>query len=296
MELSNPNLNTLRVTFERRYERGLSMAATMRDRVATIVPSSTGENLYGWLGEVPNMVEWIGPRTISNLIEKDYRIPNKDFEATVRVNRNHIEDDNLGQYAMRFEMMGKATASHPEQLVWGGLKAGFSTNCYDGQFFFDTDHPVLLADGSMGTFANTDGGSGTPWFLMCTNEPIKPMIFQDRKKPKFVALDRPEDTNLFMNKEIIYGVDARYNVGYGFPQMAWGSKQTLNATNYEAARAAIASMKGDYGRPLGLIPNMLVVPTTLEGPARRLLNSEFGTGGISNEWKGTAELLLVPWL
>jgi hypothetical protein len=26
------------------------------------------------------------------------------------------------------------------------------------------------------------------------------------------------------------------------------------------------------------------------------LNSEFGAGGESNEWKGTAELLVVSWL
>jgi phage major head subunit gpT-like protein len=85
-------------------------------------------------------------------------------------------------------------------------------------------------------------------------------------------------------------------VGFGFPQMAWGSKQTLNAQYYAAARAGIQGMKGDYGRPLGLVPDLLVVPPSLESAGRKLLNSEHAAGGETNEWKGTAELLVVPWL
>ncbi|MBN8190503.1 Mu-like prophage major head subunit gpT family protein, partial [Salipiger thiooxidans] len=92
------------------------------------------------------------------------------------------------------------------------------------------------------------------------------------------------------------GADARFNSGFGFWQMAWGSKQTLNAANYATARAALSGMKGDYGRPLGLMPNLLVVPPSLESAGRKLLNSELGTGGETNEWKGTAQLLIVPWL
>jgi phage major head subunit gpT-like protein len=55
-------------------------------------------------------------------------------------------------------------------------------------------------------------------------------------------------------------------------------------------------MKGDYGRPLGIKPTHLIVPPTLESAGRKILNSELGTGGETNEWKGTAELAVVPWL
>jgi phage major head subunit gpT-like protein len=78
--------------------------------------------------------------------------------------------------------------------------------------------------------------------------------------------------------------------------MAWGSKQTLNAANYAIARGALMAMKGDGARPLGLVPNLLVVPPSLESAGRKILNSEYATGGETNEWKGTAELLVVPWL
>ena len=85
-------------------------------------------------------------------------------------------------------------------------------------------------------------------------------------------------------------------MGYGLWQMAWGSKQTLDKAHYKAAREALMGMKGDHGRPLGLTPNLLVVPPTLEGQALELLNAERDAAGATNVYRNTAELLVVPWL
>lgn len=296
MIISSASLNALRAGFKTEFQKGLGMAALQKDRVAMTVKSSTFENRYGWLNQMPGMREWIGARVVQNLAESSYSIANRHFEETVGVDRNDIEDDNLGQYSTLMVRLGEAVAAFPELLVWNALKNGFSTNCFDGQFFFDTDHPITLEDGSTSTYANTDGGAGTPWFLLCSNQSVKPIIYQERKPATFVTKDKEEDDNVFNQRRFIYGADLRCNVGYGLPQMAWGSKQTLNAANYAIARAAIQSMKGDGGRPLGLVPNLLVVPPSLESAGRQLLNSEYGTAGVTNEWKGTAELLVVPWL
>ena len=258
--------------------------------------SSSKSNTYGWLGQFPQFREWVGDRVIKDMAAHGYEITNKLFESTVGVARTDIEDDDIGAYSMLFQEMGRAAAVHPDELVFALLAAGGSTLCYDGQNFFDTDHPVLDENGAAQSVANTDGGSGTPWFLLCTNRPLKPIIFQERKKPQFQAKDAPTDDNVFFKKEFVYGVDTRDNVGFGFWQMAWGSKQTLNAANYAIARAALMGMTGDYGRPLGLMPNLLVVPPSLESAGRKILNSEYASGGETNEWKGTADLLVVPWL
>ena len=61
------------------------------------------------------------------------------------------------------------------------------------------------------------------WFLLCTKRPVKPFIFQLRRRPQLVAKDSPSDDNVFFSKEFIYGVDARYNAGYGLWQLAFGS-------------------------------------------------------------------------
>lgn len=296
MLVNAANLNSLRVGFNASFQRGLGQAQPMWNRVATEVRSTQKEQKYGWLGKIPRVREWIGPRLVQNLMQHDYAITEKPLELTVGVDRDDIETDNLGIYAPLFEEMGMSTGSEWDLMVFGLLPLGFTTECYDGQNFFDTDHPVLDEDGTPTSVSNTGGGSGTPWYLLDTRRALKPLILQKRKDFKFVSLDREQDQNVFMNKEFVYGADARANVGFGFWQMAYGSKQTLNASAYAAGRTALSGMKGDYGRPLGLMPNLLVVPPSLESAGRKILNSDYASGGETNEWKGTAELLVVPWL
>lgn len=289
-------LDAIRTGFSAVFQRALAQAAPQWPQIATRVPSSTRENRYGWLGRLPSMREWIGARQVQALAEHDYTIRNRAFELTIGVDRHDIEDDNLGVYEPLLAEMGQSAAAHPDQLVFGALKDGFTATGYDGQPFFDTDHPVIAADGSTVTVANTDGGSGTPWFLLVTARPLKPLILQVRQEPQFVSRDDIRDSNVFASREFLYGVDARHNVGYGFWQMAWGSKQALTPAAYAAARAAIMGFTGDGGRPLGLVPDLLVVPPALEGAARQILEAEYLSATESNVWRGSARLLVSPWL
>ena len=55
-------------------------------------------------------------------------------------------------------------------------------------------------------------------------------------------------------------------------------------------------MKGDHGRPLGIMPNLLVVPPSLESAGWRSSTPNADSGGDTNVWRNTAELLVVPWL
>lgn len=297
MLINTDNLNKLRTGFSAAFKKGLGQATPLAGRVSMRVPSTTKEQRYGWMGKVPGVREWAGARVIQNISEADYAIREKPWELTIGVDRDDIETDNLGIYAPLFEEMGLSAVAHPEQLVWDLLKAGFATNCYDGQYFFDTDHPVLDEDGAATSVANTDGGAGTPWFLLDVGRVIKPIILQVRRDiGDIVARDKVTDDNVFDHNEFRYGVDGRYNVGYGFWQFAWGSKQTLDAARYATGRAALQGMKGDYGRPLGVSPRLLVVPPALEDKGLAILNAERNADGSTNIWKGTAELLVVPWL
>lgn len=237
------------------------------------------------------MREWVGERHIKNLSVSSYAIKNKDWESTVEVDRNDIEDDQIGVYKPILLEMGRTAAIHPDELVFGVLNQGFSTPCYDGKNFFDTEHPV-----GTGLVSNSGGGNGTPWFLMDTSRALKPLIFQSRREPKFVSMDKDNDEPVFMRKKFIYGVDRRDNAGFGMWQLAYGSKDTLNAANYAAARAAMSSYRDESGKPLYVTPTLLVVPPSLEAQAREILINERTTGGETNTWKGTAELLVVPWI
>lgn len=298
MIITSAALSALRTGFSTAFKAGLARTSSQYALICTTVPSSTREQRYGWLGKIPNVREWIGARVVQNLTESDYSIREKRWELTIGVDRDDIETDNLGTYSPLFEEMGQSTGAKWDQLVFGLLAAGFATLCYDGQFFFDTDHPVLDENGNLISVANTDAvaGTGPGWYLLDVTRALKPIILQKRKDFHFVAKDRDTDDNVFGLNEYVYGADARANVGYGFWQFAWGSKQPLTAANYAAARAALGGMKGDYGRPLGIRPMLLVVPPQLESAALKILNNELGANGETNEWKGTAKMEMVPWL
>jgi len=291
MLLNSGNLTVLYRGFNTAFRTGFGQAKPDHEVFTLTVPSSTAEEQYGWLGQWPSLREWVGERVLRSIAEHGYSIRNKKYEATVEVPRDAIEDDQYGVYAPMFSEMGRAAASHPAELVYALLKGGFEATCYDGQYFFDTDHPAAGK-----SVSNDGGGSGTPWFLLDCSRMIKPMIFQRRRDYDLRRMDRLEDEHVFTTDNFRYGVDARVSAGYGLWQLAYGSKQTLNATNYEAAREALLGMKGDAGRPLGIMPTHLVVPPSLDAEAREILISERNANGATNKWRGTAELICSPWL
>lgn len=296
MIINQANLSGIYRSFRTIFNQAFDGAASQYDLISMTVPSSARTEHYKWLGDFPMMREWLGDRVLKDLSAHKYEIENKSYEATIEVDREDLEDDQIGVYTPMIQGLGQAARQHPDVLVWALLKAGFSTACYDGQYFFDTDHPV-----GDGTTSNDGGGSGTGWYLLDLSRPIKPIIFQRRKQVEFVSMDRPDDDNAFMRKKYRYGVDDRKNVGYGLWQLAYGSKDTLNMTNYATARAAMMAFKNDEGVPLGIMPTHLVVPPSLESAARKIINNQWvydSTAGnlVDNEWVGTAQLVVVPWL
>lgn len=277
MLINRTNLETLFAGFKAAFNQGLGEIENTRDRIATTVPSTTSEERYGWLKGIPNVREWLGDRIVNSFALGDYAIKNRDFELTVSVPANAIKDDRYGVMAPKMRVMGESVSAHREQLVWDLLAAGFTGTGYDGKPLFATDHPVLDKDGETQAVANTDGGAGEPWFLIDTSRALKPIILQTRQDYDFVALTDPDDPHVFWKNEYVYGVHGRENAGFGFWQVAWGSKQTLNDANYASARAAMMKMTTDYGRKLGLKPRLLVVGPDLEHKALELLKADWRT-------------------
>lgn len=167
--------------FKTIYSDAYLSAPSEFEKIAMTVPSGSRDETYAWMGNLPAMREWVGPRVVNNLSAYGFTITNRKFESTVSVSREDIEDDRLGTFRPAFAEMGGMARRHPDELVFGLLKSGFSSLCYDGQNFFDTDHPVIDEDGTtLTTIANTDGGSGEPWFLLDVSRAVRPIIWQER--------------------------------------------------------------------------------------------------------------------
>lgn len=289
--INQASLSGIYKSFLTIFNEQLTVTQPTWPRIAMEVPSTGSEIDYKWLLSIPMLREWIGERYIKNMEAMSWIIKNKTFEGTVGVLRELIEDDQVGVYRPIIQGLADNTMLHPDLLSFTLLKGGFDTLCFDGQFFFDTDHPVAGA-----SVSNHGGGASTPWYLLCTKKPFKPLIKQNRRPPAFLAKDKLDDDNVFMKNEFLYGVDYRGNAGYGLWQLAFGSKQTLNAANYAAARAAMLSFKNEEGIPLNVVPDLLVVPPTLEGAGNALLKAQKDAAGADNIWVGTAELMVSPWL
>jgi len=305
--INSATLNALRVSFSKKFEEGKARATPQYSQIATVVSSSSKSNTYGWLGQFPKFREWIGDRVLKSMKEHAYSITNKSWESTVAVDRDDIADDNIGVYAPMMDEMGYGAAVFPDELCFPLLKAGFNTACYDGQYFFDTDHPVNAevdgsgADISVSNVIVDAGYTGEPWFLLDVSRALKPIIFQERTKAQFQVMDNPDDEAVFMRKQFRYGTDVRCNVGFGFWQMAVGVKKTLG---YQSLWDAITLMKGfkaDGGRPLGLGKGklLLVVPSSMEQLALQLKEREQISDGVttvSNELRNKFDVLVADFL
>lgn len=286
----------LKTTFHKAFDS----AESTWQKIAMEVPSTGSENSYKWLKNFPRMRRWIGDKAVKKLEGHSYTVVNEDWEATVEVDRNDIEDDNLGIVKPQAEMAGFSAKQLPDEIVYEVVNQSFTKKCFDGQYFFDTDHPVgkgtvsnkgtvalsvatqAAAKASFGAartamrnFKDDDGRplgikptvllvppaledtakalmtaerledgkpnlykgacevvvgdwleSDTAWFLLDTSKPVKPFIYQPRKKPVFVNQFDMNSDDVFNRKKYKFGAEARAAGGYGFWQMAWGSTGT----------------------------------------------------------------------
>lgn len=295
LTLNAANMAMLNQGFKAAFKNGFGLVKPMSAQFALTVPSITGEEKYGWLGSTTKFREWLGDRVMQNLKTHGYTIANKQFENTVSVNANLIKDDQYGVYSPLMSQMGQDAALHPDELIFGLLAAGFTTACYDGQFFFDVDHPVGL-QGAEVSVSNFQAGGGSAWYLLDTSKVIKPIIFQKREDYRFVSRTSETDDNVFDRNEFVYGVDGRMNVGYGLWQQAYASKATLDITNYAAARSAMMSFKADSGKPLAITPKVLLVSPNNEKAALDVIQAERLANGATNTYRNTAEVVVCPWL
>ena len=212
------------------FNKAFQSAPSQWGKVAMKVPSGSSQNDYKWLSSFPKMRRWLGDKHIKNLAAFSYTIVNDDWEATIEVDRNAIEDDNLGIYGPQAQMAGFAAAQLPDELVFATINAGDTSLCFDGHPFFSEDHLV--------------------------------------------------------------GNDAVSNIG----DFALDAETLVDAqASYGAARAAMQSLVDEEGRPLGVAPNVLLVPPALEDTARVLMTAE-RFGDTPNPYRNTAEVVVSPWL
>ena len=125
------------------YSKAFDAAPVVWPMIAMRVPSMGASNVYAWMDGFPRLKKWVGDKALKALSAHAYTLVNDDFEATVAVLRKHIEDDQLGIFGPMAEMAGFSSRQFPDEGVLEIVSGGFANACYDGKYFFATDHPVI---------------------------------------------------------------------------------------------------------------------------------------------------------
>lgn len=135
-------------TFYNRLEA--ATAASWIGGISMEFTSDQESETYKWLGMTPAMREWIGGRHAKGLRENGITITNKPFEATLEIPVDWMRRDKTGQILVRVNEMAGRAVTHWQSLLSGLIASGESAICYDGQYYFDTDH----AQGDSGAQSN----------------------------------------------------------------------------------------------------------------------------------------------
>lgn len=122
------------------YEMLEQGATGWSNALSFVAGSDQASEKYAWLGQAPAMREMIGGRQAKGLSEQEIEIINKEFESTLKVKTRDLRRDKTGQLRIRIgEQVDRANA-HWASLLSVLISNGASQLCYDGQYFFDTDH------------------------------------------------------------------------------------------------------------------------------------------------------------
>lgn len=303
MEITPASLEGMFTGFSTVFNMAREAATPQWPRMAMRIPSTKKQETHGWLGRLPRMKEWLSERTRNRLETNAYELPNKKYEDSFLVARDDIEDDSYGLLTPAVQDLAYAAAYWPDDMLQEAIQAGDATPCFDGQNFFDTDHPVNQYKSELGTQANLltstaltqdnlfvataamrrwkdESGksmklkptlmlvppelekkareilngttiaqifgvntaaaaptnvaagmidllvweeltSATTWYLLSTNRPLKPFIYQERRVPKLVQKTAPDSENVYSRDEFEYGIDGRGAVGYTLPGLAF---------------------------------------------------------------------------
>jgi phage major head subunit gpT-like protein len=119
-------------------------------QVSALFESNQESETYKWLGMAPAMREWVGGRLAKGFRENGITIANKTFEATLEVLVDEMRRDKTGQVMTRVRELADRVNAHWAKLLSALIIGGEAAACYDGQYFFDTDH----SEGDSGTQDN----------------------------------------------------------------------------------------------------------------------------------------------
>lgn len=120
------------------------------DGMSNLFGSDQASETYKFLGQSPAMREWVAGRHAKGFTGQGITIVNKHYESTIEIQKKDARRDKTPQLQARISEFADRAQTHWASLLSTLLLNAPSTVCYDGQYFFDTDH----SEGESGTQDN----------------------------------------------------------------------------------------------------------------------------------------------
>jgi phage major head subunit gpT-like protein len=154
MLINKENVTSFFIILKTTFNNAFTGTQTVWQKIAMLVPSTGSQNDYAWLSRFPKMRRWIGEKNVKSLAASKYSVVNDDWEATVEVDRNDLDDDQTGMYSIQAQGAGFSASQLPDEIVMELANGAFVNKCFDGQPFFSTSHPAKDAKGKAITVSN----------------------------------------------------------------------------------------------------------------------------------------------
>ncbi len=141
MLINAENLRAITRGFRALIKDEMPKVKPIYQRIAMVVSSTGSSENYSFLADLGLMDEWKGDRTKSNLQAHDFEIKNKDWQKSVSVHKNDIEDDKLGLIEPKIRTIAYAPERTRDKIIIDLLVNGFSSvKSYDKKAFFSASH------------------------------------------------------------------------------------------------------------------------------------------------------------
>lgn len=104
--------------------------------IATETTTTSGSNIYAWLGDVPGVREWLGSKTYGQLSEYNYVIRSREWYDGFALHKRDIRRNGLVNVPMHMTQLLNNHNQHKTQMVIDALIDGDVNVAYDGIAFF----------------------------------------------------------------------------------------------------------------------------------------------------------------
>lgn len=133
--INDATLQDLAAQLNAKWTTAFQAAPQMQvTRLATQYTSTTASNHYAFMEALGGWSEWNGARQFKDVASQQYEVLNKDFECSIKMPKNQIEDDQIGMYVDLVPSMVSGWFKKQASLIMAVLTS--NPVAYDGVALF----------------------------------------------------------------------------------------------------------------------------------------------------------------